>query len=100
MVANVLNGFDPAMTRRIAQDEQMVRRVRGAIASAARDVHERRVQEWAASSAGEFPTYEESVRIATSEVATLCRALGTLVTITPSDVNDAYLALQRVRRWG
>jgi hypothetical protein len=65
---------------------------------AAKTIHRERVQKWASSNEGNFPTFEDSLRLASSDVAILCRALGSLVAITPEDLTHAYSALKRDTR--
>ncbi|MDR1768327.1 MAG: hypothetical protein LBR32_07875 [Propionibacteriaceae bacterium] len=84
------NVFDPAMTRRIAQDPAIRNSIATAIQRATPGVHERMVREWATSNEGEFPTWQAARQVAAQEVAILCRALGTLVAIRRFDVDKAF----------
>jgi hypothetical protein len=88
-----ISGFDPAMTRRIAQDPRVRERIIKAIYPATCQIHRRRVRQWAAADEGLFPTWAESSRLATAEIATLCRALGTLAALSPHDLDLADAAM-------
>jgi hypothetical protein len=67
----------------------MRRRLAEAVRVATREVHKRRVAEWAESNEGPFPGLTRSGQEAVAELAVLCDALGALVAITPAQFDYA-----------
>jgi hypothetical protein len=67
----------------MAQDPDMRRRVIRAVDTAFRDVHTRRMAQWATDDSVPMPTRDESRRIAEHEVGALIRALGPLAAWKP-----------------
>jgi len=73
----------------MAQSPEMAYRVDRALGDITRDVHKRRVKQWIESNDGPFPSLAVSRRQAISELALLCEALGSMVAITPSAIDEA-----------
>ena len=82
------SAFDPAVTRRIAQDPAMRERLRRAIGDAAEGIQRERIRRWCAADDGDFPDRAASRSIAAQELAVLGRALGPLVALTPREIFD------------
>lgn len=78
-----------AITRRMAQSPQMRDQILATVKDVTRDVHKRRVKEWADSKEGPFPGLLESHRLAVEELAVLCDALGPLAAISPKQFDYA-----------
>jgi hypothetical protein len=89
--------FDPATTRRIAQDPAMRERLRRAIDEASVEIHAERIRRWCAADDGEFPGLADSRILAAQELAVLGRALGPLVALTPREITEAAGAFRQPR---
>lgn len=79
---------------RISEDPVTKARILAHSRAVIREVHLRRVRAWGAADTGEYPSREDSQRLAMQELGTLCRALGDLCAIEPADLHD--LAMQRL----
>ena len=84
-----MSGLGTGVTRRIAQSPQMRKRIQTAVEENARQVHARRFDQWSRTNQGSFPKRADSAREAIEELAILCSALGSLIEITPRQIDHA-----------
>ena len=86
-------------SRRMVQNPKMLARVEDAVRAATANIHKRRLREWSESNEGPFPSLADSRQEAITEVAILCRALDTLVAITPAQISHAVDLLKPPPTW-
>ena len=87
--------FDALLLRELARDHEVAFAVRATTAS----IHKHRLREWSESNEGPFPSLADSRQEAITEVAILCRALDTLVAITPAQISHAVDLLKPRSTW-
>ncbi len=76
-------GMTDAMTRRMAQDPRLKKRLNAYLIKVAQGIQRRRLTEWIDSPDEVYPQMEDSVVMAKAEVDDFCRALGRLIAIDP-----------------